>query len=180
MVLAILGATSASRAVTAEPKTAAPPPAIEKPAGFKLVDGAPSIDVLVARVLDALAANDARALHRLRVTEDEYRRFVIPGSAKPGQPPQVLDEKQSAFWWGMLNTNSRYAGERIMVGYGGHHYTLKGVEYAKGHTQLLWYDAYKTTVLTLENDDGEERELTLGSIAHVDGQYKFISLLGNR
>jgi hypothetical protein len=179
MVVALL-AVSPVRAETGNAQAATPPPTLERPTRFRLVDAAPSIEVLLDRLLDALAKNDAQALHRLRVTEDEYVSFVIPGSAKQGEPPQVFGVEDSRFAWGMLNTKSTYAGAAVLRGFGGHTYKLKGVEYAKGHKQFVWFDAYATTVLTLEDETGEERELTLGSIAHIDGQYKFIGLHGNR
>ena len=159
--------------------TPAPPP-LKRPAHFKLQDGAPSIDVLLKRVLDALAANDVQALHRLRVTEREYRSFVLPGAVEKGQQPQAMDEQSSKFAWDLLNTKSLYAGQAILTNFGGRRYTLKDVQYAKGQRHYAWYDTWNTTVLTLEDDAGGIRELTLGSIADVDGQFKFVGLLGNR
>jgi hypothetical protein len=176
-VLLVLSAQQA-RSETAHAST--PPIRLERPAKYALVDAAPSIEVLLQRVLDALAASDAKAFRRLRVTEAEYREFIIPGSAKPGEPPQVLGAADSQFYWQMLNTKSTYKEAAVMKGFGGRRYRLKEVEYAKGHKQFAWFDAYATTVLTLENEDGQESELVLGSIAHVDGQYKFVGLNGDR
>lgn len=176
-VLLVLFAQQA-RSETAHTATA--PIRLERPAKYTLVDAAPSIEVLLQRVLDALAASDAKALRRLRVTETEYREFIIPGSAKQGEPPQVLGARDSQFYWQMMNTKSAYKEAAVMKGFGGHRYKLKGVEYVKGHRQFAWFDAYATTVLTLENEDGQEGELVLGSIAHVDGQYKFVGLNGDR
>jgi hypothetical protein len=175
----ILSAAMAFAARGPSEDTPASPPLI-RPAHFKLQDGAPSIDVLLQRVLAALAANDVRALHRLRVTEQEYRKFVLPGAVEKGQQPQAMDEQSSQFAWDLLNTKSLYAGQAIVTNFGGRHYTLKDVQYAKGQRHYAWYDTWNTTVLTLEDDAGEIRELTLGSIADVDGQFKFVGLLGNR
>lgn len=177
-VLLVLSAAQQARTETAQAAT--PPVTSERPAKYALADSAPSIEVLLQRVLDALAANDAQALRRLRVTEAEYREFIIPGSAKQGEPPQMLGAEDSQFYWQMLNTKSAYKEATVMKGFGGHRYELKGVEYVKGHKQFAWFDAYATTVLTLENEDGQESELVLGSIAHVDGQYKFVGLNGDR
>ncbi len=157
-----------------------PPPELTRPEHFKLANAAPSIDALIGRVLDALAAKDLDALHRLRVTEDEYRTFILPGSVRPGEPPTQYKQTDSEHAWGMLNTNSLYVAKGIIGKYGGHRYRLKGTGFAKGEQQYAWYKAYKVTVLTLEDEKGTEGELTLGSIADVDGQFKFISLLGNR
>ena len=179
MVLLLLTAQQAW-AEGAVVQASVPPAELKRPARYALVGSAPSVEVLLQRVLDALAANDAKAFRRLRMTETEYREFVIPGSAKEGQPPQVLGSSDSEFYWQMLNTKSAYKEAAVLKQFGGRRYTLKEVEYAKGHTQYAWYDAYRTTVLTLERDDGTEGELVLGSIAHVDGQYKFIGLHGDR
>ena len=104
----------------------------------------------------------------------------LPGAVEKGQPAQTLDDQSSQFAWDMLNTKSLYAGQAIVTNFGGRHYTLKNVQYAKGQHQYAWYATYNTTVLTLEDDAGGMRELTLGSIADVDGQFKFVGLLGNR
>lgn len=166
--------------VTGVVHAATPPPQLARPEHFQLADAAPSIDALIGRVLDALAANDIDALHRLRVTEDEYRSFILPGSVRPGEPPTQYDRADSEHAWGMLNTHSLYVAKGIIQRYGGHRYRLKGTEFAKGEQSYAWYRAYKVTVLTLEDEKGTEGELVLGSIADVDGQFKFISLLGNR
>jgi hypothetical protein len=178
VVTAVLMAGPVSAAQNPSGDTPASP--LTRPAHFALQDGAPSIDVLLQRVLDALAANDVQALHRLRVTEQEYRSFVLPGAVEKGQQPQAMDEQSSKFAWDMLNTKSLYAGQAIVTNFGGRHYTLKDVQYAKGQRHYAWYDTWNTTVLTLEDDAGGMRELTLGSIADVDGQFKFVGLLGNR
>jgi hypothetical protein len=172
--------TSALALAAQNPSGDTPASPLQRPAHFTLQDGAPSIDDLLKRVLDALAASDVQALHRLRVTEQEYRTFVLPGAVEQGQPPQVLDEQYSQFAWDMLNTKSLYAGQAIVTNFGGRHYTLKNVQFAKGQHQYAWYATYNTTVLTLEDDAGGMRELTLGSIADVDGHFKFVGLLGNR
>jgi hypothetical protein len=180
--VAMIAALLATGGVSAEDGSAhasTPPAEIVRPAHFKLVDAAPSVDALIGRLLDALAANDADALHRLRVTEDEYRQFILPGSAKPGEKPQVFREEESKHLWGMLNTHSQYAAKGIINKYGGHRYRLKETEFAKGEREYAWYKAYKVVDLTLEDETGTVDELVLGSIANVDGQFKFISLLGN-
>lgn len=152
----------------------------KRPAHFQLVNGAPSIEVLLDRVLDALAKSDAKALNELRVTEKEYCDFVLPGSVAKGEPPKVLGDDASKFAWNMLNTKSFYAADAAVSHFGGKHYTIKDVRYAKGQRQYAWYESYNTTILTLEDDAGGIHELTLGSIAQIDGQYKFVGLLGNR
>lgn len=175
----LLVSTGVLAAYGSSDATAKPTPP-ERPVHFQLENAAPSIEVLLGRVIDALAANDLQALNRLRVTEQEYRSFVLPGAVPKGEAAKVLDEQSAKFAWDMLNTNSTYASQAIIKGYGGRHYTLKDVRYAKGQREYAWYDTFNTTVLTLEDEKGGIGELTLGSIAHIDDQYKFVSLLGNR
>lgn len=179
-MVAVLLAAGSARSESGNAHAATPPKQIAKPSDFRLTDAAPSIEVLLDRLLKALAANDAEALHRLRVTKDEYLTFVLPGSAKPGEPPQALDAQSSQFAWDMLNTKSHYAGVALLNGHGGKRYRLEEVRYLKGHQQYLWYDAYKVAELTVESEDGTEGAITLGSIVHIGGEYKFIGLIGNK
>ena len=65
--------------------TATPTPP-ERPAHFELENAAPSIEALLDRVLDALAKSDVQALQHLRVTEQEYRSFVLPGGGEASSP----------------------------------------------------------------------------------------------
>ena len=152
----------------------------KRPAHFQLVNGAPSIEALLDRVLDALAKSDAKALNDLRVTEQEYRGFVLPGSVAEGEPPKAFTDEASKFAWDMLNTKSLYAADAVVSHFGGKRYAIKDVRYAKGQRRYAWYASYTTTILTLEDEAGGIHELTLGSIAQIDGQYKFVGLLGNR
>ena len=145
----------------------------------RLVDAAPSVDVLLQRFLDALARRDAAAINRLRVSEQEYRTVVIPGGVESGQPPRTIDDDSSKFYWDMLNTKSLYAEAAILKNHGGRRYRLKEVQFLKGQRSYAWYEVYRTASLKLEDDAGDIHELTLGSIANVDGQYKFIGMLGD-
>jgi hypothetical protein len=173
-------AAGITRTEAADAQAAVPTSPSQRPAHFTLVDAAPSVDALIDRLLDALANSDLAALHRLRVTEDEYRKFLLPGGGAPGQPPPTYDDASSDFAWQMLNTNSRYAASGIIKGYGGRKYKVKEATYLKGRQEYAWYTAYRTLSLSLEDETGTEHELVLGSIADVDGQYKFVSLLGKR
>ncbi len=157
-----------------------PPPELERPAHFALADAAPSVDALIDRFLDALQRKDVAALRRLRVTESEYRTFFLPGSVEPGKPPRVYDDDYSKYAWDMINTNSTYAANQIIANYGGHTLKVKERKFLKGEQAYAWYRAFKVLDLALEDEVGQERELTLGSIADVDGQFKFMGLLGNR
>jgi hypothetical protein len=172
--------TGWARVEAGDAQASTPPPALERPAHFKLVDASPSIDALVGRLIDALAKKDLDALNRVRVTESEYRTFLLPGAGDPGQPGRVYDDASSKFAWDKLNSNSFYAAAGIMSGYGGHTLKVKEITYLKGRKEYAWYTAYRTVGLKLEDENGKERELMLGSIAEIDGQFKFVSLLGKQ
>ena len=164
-------------AVVASAAFAGSQPAVEaERPNIALVDAAPSVETLVERFLDALAAKDGARLHRLRVTETEYRELIMPGAVKPGEKLQIFPDEDSKFFWGMLDTKSIYAAVGFLRDYGGRALTLKGIGYqSDGRIQYAWYEAYRAPRITVVDTEGEELALLIGSIAIVDGRYKFIS-----
>lgn len=168
--LALVAVTIASLGAATEPTGDA------KPKGFAFQDAAPSVAVLLERFLEAIERKDGRALTKLRVTEKEYRDFIMPGSAKQGLPPQFMAERDSKFFWDLLNTKSVHATEALLMHHGGKAYRLKDVRFAKGRTQYLWYEAYRAPELTLEDDAGRTVTLAVGAIADVNGSYKFVGM----
>src|SRR5215470_11309192 len=129
MTAAIIAATGPVWGEVGEAHASTPPTPPERPAHFVLSDASPSIDALIARVLEALAKKDAEALRRLRVTENEYRTFLLPGGGEPGQPVPAYDEESSKYAWDMVNANSSYSVEGILQRLGGRKYTVKEVSY---------------------------------------------------
>lgn len=157
--------------VTAGAATATAPQPSAKP---QLVDGAPSVDALLDRFLAALATRDESAMHRLRVTEQEYRGIIIPGMVKEGEPPRPVVAGPAEFFWRMLNQKSEDTGREIMLEFGGHRYTRANVIYTKGVRKFSWYTAIGEIRLHLKDESGDEKILKTGSIAEVHGRYKFI------
>jgi len=157
---------------TASAKTPAAPPAADR-----FTNGAASVDALVARFLEALAAKDKDTIRGLRVTETEYLDIVLPGSREPGRPPHEYDhhDQASRYFWSVLDTKSVYTEANLIAAWGGEPLKLKSIKYRKGTKEYAGYRAYKQLSLMLERKDGTEDELRIGSIAEVDGQYKFIS-----
>src|SRR5262245_44107700 len=95
--------------------------------------GETSIDALIDKFLRALDAKDQRALHRLRVTEREYRDIIIPGTVKPGEPPRDgVTPQTSEFFWSMLNQKSEDMGRAFIKGLGGRHYKRKELTFTRG------------------------------------------------
>ena len=138
------------------------------------MNGAPSVDALLDELLAALAAKDEHGLHRLRVTETEYRQIIIPGTVKEGEPPRKVDATPSEFFWRMLDQKSQDVGRVLIQRFGGRHYTRKELTYTKGVRKFAWYTALGEVRLRIENEDGDDDVLRTGSIAEVNGRYKFI------
>ena len=169
--------TAALMSRAAEESKEAAKEAATKP--LQLDGGAASIDSLLDQFLQALAANDERALNRLRVSEREYRDIIVPGTAKPGEPPREVPQNTADFFWSMLNQKSEDTGRHIMQNLGGHTYKRGELTYTKGTREFVWYKAHGDVRLKLENEKGETKELRTGTIAEVGGRFKFIGFNTN-
>jgi len=152
---------------------AEPEASIDRP---KLSGGATSVGALLDELLEAVAANDENALHRLRVTETEYRSIIVPGTVSAGAPPRQASEQITTFFWSMLDTKSRDYGRLTLRQFGGQHLQRRGVEYRNGIKRFGGYTAYGSVHLTVVTDEGTQTELRSGTIAEVDGRYKLIGL----
>ena len=145
----------------------------------KLTNSASSIDALLDAFQKALDARDEQALHRLRVTEQEYCDIIIPGTVKPGEAPRTVAPTPSAFWWSMINQKSEDTARMFLERFGGHKTKRIAVTFSKGTREFAWYKAHGDVRLTLEDEQGRQRELHTGAIAEIDGQFKFIGFNTN-
>ncbi len=137
--------------------------------------GAASMDELLARFLEAVRAKDRGALEELRFTEEEYRGVVIPGHVAEGQPPKVVGEDASKYFYDSMNTRSFYHLAHILNAHGGKRYRIERYAFEKGTEKLAWFTAYRRLQLTLIDEAGSKIGLQTGSIAEVDGHFKFAS-----
>ena len=142
-----------------------------------LLEGATSIDVLVARFLDALGTKDRQALRALRVTREEYDDLILPGSDPEGQPLREWPNQVNDYFWSVLHTKSAYSEDNILAAFGGCHYTVKSIGYRKGTQKFAAYTAYRQLQVVVRDDEGVETEIRTGSVAEVNGRYKFISFI---
>lgn len=137
---------------------------------------ASSKEELAQRLLDALEKKDLQALRRLRVTESEYKDVILAGSVEPGQPLRDYPPEVADYAWKTLNTKSLYYERYLLAQVGGKEFEYRDMSFAKGVADYATYKAYRQLRLAvLEN--GSPGELATGSIAEVDGQYKFISYI---
>lgn len=146
-------------------------------AAAALRDGAASLDTLLQRFLEALQLKDRQALHALRLTEGEYRDIILPGTVPPGQPLKTVRPDVSEWAWSVLHTKSTYYEAFLLDSFGGHTYRVEGIAWKKGTQSYSNYTAYKQLELRVVDETGQEHEIRTGSIAEVDGAYKFISFI---
>ena len=141
-------------------------------------DASPSADALIRRFVEALDKQDAATLRHLRVTESEYRTIILPGSVPPGAPRRHYRDDVSEYFWGTMNGKSAGYEKNLLDTVGGHGPSkVKTISYAKGEQQYADYKAYKQLRLVVEDAAGREVDIRTGSIAEIDGQYKFISFI---
>jgi hypothetical protein len=141
-----------------------------------LNDGAPSVDALIDELLEAIAHNDKDAMHRLRVTKDEYLQIIVPGTVEKGQPPRKVSKEPREFFWSLNDRKSRYAADNIMTRFGGRTPLTHELRFTNGTTEYLWYTARGQVRLDLLFEQGSlPEELRTGTIAEVDGRYKFLA-----
>jgi hypothetical protein len=147
-----------------------------KPASpARLRNGAPSIDTLIEDFVQAINDKDKARLRELRVSQEEYVGVILPGSVEPGARRPQYNQEETEYLWGMLNGKSVYTEANLIASFGGHHARVTEKEFRKGTKTYADYTAYKQLTLTLKDDKGTEAIMRIGSIAEVDGQFKFIS-----
>ena len=117
-----------------------------------------------------------KTLRRLRVTESEYKDVILAGTVEAGQPLRTWPPEVVDYAWDTLNTKSLYYERYLLHELGGKHYEFKDMTFAKGVTDYATYRAYRQLRLTV-TDKGSSAELATGSIAEVEGRYKFISFI---
>ena len=138
----------------------------------------PSAEQLIDQFLEALARKDPDALHRLRVTETEYREILMPTSVPEGEPLKRPSKELADLAWGLIDQKSSYYEQSLLMQYGGLQLRLKDVSYGKGEKRFAGYTARRQLRLRLEDEtSGAELELGTGSIVEVAGRYKFVSFI---
>lgn len=142
-----------------------------------LSDAAPSVEALVGRFLEALATGDRETLERLRVSEAEYRGIIVPGSVAPGEPPQLLSEEASRYFWQDLDARSTYSRNDLLRRFAGKPLALVDYRFDKGTRRFANHTAHRRLVVNARDGHGEPVEIRTGSIVDVDGGFKFVSFV---
>jgi hypothetical protein len=151
-------------------------PASNTPSEYHLTDSTTSIRDLMDKFRHALETKDKQLLRALRVTQDEYLGIIMPGSVEEGQTRGAYSEQAQKYFWGILNGKSIYVEANLLYVYGGKPLKITSVEYRKGIHRYRDYTAYKQLTVTVDDGSGNPPErMRIGSIAEINGQYKFIS-----
>lgn len=141
-----------------------------------LTTGFASKEELVMGLLDALERKDLEALHRLRITESEYKGIILPGHVPVGQEFRRYRTEVSDFAWQTLNTKSLYYERYLLSLHGGRHYELRDVRFERGTATYAGYSTHRQLRLSLTHD-GDPGTIATGSIVEVGGRYKFASFI---
>jgi len=165
VLVALLGAHGASA------KASAPLPTLH--------GGTTSKEALVARLVDALAHNDREKLRALRVDQAEYVDIILRGSVPKGQPLREWPPDVTGYFFRDLDTKCRYVEQHLLELFGGHDMKVESFEFSRGVTQFANHVAYRQLRVKVKDPTGKEAELATGSIAEVNGRYKFISFLAD-
>jgi hypothetical protein len=143
----------------------------------ELRGGSRSPQELVDKFLRALKEKDQNALRNLRVTQDEYRRIIVPGSVKPNEPPRKLVPDWIEFAWGSLDERSRHNERALVDTLGGMQLTVRDFVFDGGERQYAGYTAHRRLRVDLADNGGKDLSIETGSIAEVQGRYKFIAFM---
>jgi hypothetical protein len=141
---------------------------------IRFANAKPSRDALIAGFVQALSANDREAIEKLRIDQNEYRNFILPGSVKPGRPPQIMPDDKNAYFWQHHNTLSVYSLGGLLKSYGGKIWSVRKIEYPRVD-EFAWYIAHRDPIIHLQSEDGTVTTLQVGTIAEHNGRFKFIS-----
>lgn len=142
-----------------------------------LEGGAESIDALLDRMLEALERQDEDALRRLSVTEEEYRRIIVPGRVDKGaQRLRNPAERNVDYFWSTMAFKSALYASNLVKTYGGRKYAERKLELTKPSNEWAWYTAHGEVRLLLLPAEGDEKLLLqAGWIVEVGGVYKFLT-----
>jgi hypothetical protein len=156
---------------------ASTPPA--RSGGVGVSGGAASKDELIGDFLTALRHKDRDALRRLRVTEDEFRKIIMPGHVEVGQPLRTLQPEAIDYFWSSLATKSAYYEQNLIHHYGGRTFQVLASEFETEPKRYASYTHFKQLRLTLREAGHADQqvELETGSIVEIDGRYKFASFV---
>ncbi|HQR39347.1 MAG TPA: hypothetical protein PLF26_13220 [Blastocatellia bacterium] len=156
--IAGLGAFQGCRSVSSAPRP--------------LVNAQASPDDLARRFLDCLARHDVESMKALRITKDEFCRYVFP------ELPASRTPNVSCDWvWDQATLKSMAGMTRMLDDNGSANYEFVSMSVASTERHET-YAVLKNPVVTVRDATGSTRDVRLfGSVLELDGQYKLFSFV---
>lgn len=131
-------------------------------------DSLDSPDQIGLAVVDALNRKDIEKLNELRVQREEYLSWIYPAFPK--------SNFTADFSWSNLNKNCNIGMNRWIDRLGGVNLSFVSIRFDKPVESYDGFQLLRGTVLTLQNQAGEKRDLNiLGSIVVKNNRYKLLS-----
>ncbi len=125
------------------------------------------------RLLDATSRDDVAALRELRITKDEFCRYVwpeLPGSKVPNV--------SCDFAWDQATLRSLSGLTRVLDQHRGRKYEFVALRFpgaAEHHDSIV---VHKAPAVSVRDETGALHEVRIsGSILEMDGQYKLFSFV---
>lgn len=138
-----------------------------------LAHAASSPEALIANLTDAIARDDVEAARRLRLTKDEFCRYVFPELPSSKLPNVTCD-----FVWEQATLKSLGGLSRVLDQHRGRRYTVKALRYPGPPDLYATFVVHKAPFVTLEDERGATTECRIGgSILEMDGQFKLFSFV---
>ena len=139
-----------------------------KPPAHRFVNGQPSARHLADLVLLGIKEKDAALVHSLRVTEKEYKTYIFPEIAAPGNPVDLN--------WKLTEWHSLAGVGKAIEAFGGEELDLVDVIATEGVEEYPSFKVLNKVVLQVKKDNEPLRQLRLfGSVILMDGEYKILS-----
>ena len=131
-----------------------------------------SLDHIGQACVNALNRGDADALHRLRVSRDEFLSWIwheFPAAHPPNNFP-------GDFAWANLNKQSVLGLRKSLRTHGGKDLTFVDLRFEELTEKYNGFTLLRGSVLTVRTPNGNTLELRiLGSVVKKAGQYKLLS-----
>lgn len=140
-----------------------------------LTSAQPSAEALAGSFLEALARQDVEAIRRLRLTKEEFCRYVFPELPSSKVPNLSCD-----FAWSQATLRSDGGLYKLLPKYKGKRYELISLRFEGKPDAYKGYRVHKPARLLLKDEKGAEQEVRLfGSMLELDGQFKLFSFVAD-
>jgi len=129
-------------------------------------------EAVALSVVTALNQGDVEALHRLRVTREEYLAWIWP-SFPSSKAPYAFP---ADFAWSNLNKKCQIGVNKWVRIYGRQDLVFSSLHFEKSAEEYKGFRLLRGTVLSAKKPNGDEIALEIiGSMVENAGRYKLLS-----